>query len=789
LIFLSFVFGLAVQPAQLAQAQEETPQTTVLAWQRTPVTQSKVFAQMGDRHMRLDSQGRGHLAYGGDHLYYAYYDGAVWQLETVDNGDGVGLYASLALDSANQPHISYYDAASGALKYARKVGGTWEKFVLDAPTMAAAFELADDAMPAAERLPALPVDVQPLDTSGESVDLAITMKGRGLFTSIAIDPYNEPHIAYYDADNGDLKYAHKVYSGWQITTIDSANDTGQYASIAVGKDANNKLFTHFSYYDATAKDLRYAKWSAESASIIQQTSVDGTADDDIGKYSSIALTNEGDPQPRISYYAAIGTTKSYLKYAAYKGSSWVKENVTADNQFNGKYASLALDNNNAPHIAYLNASSNRLKLAIPDSNGWSNTEIATVDGNGMVFTSIDVDTNVANAHSDARVSFYHSDNGAMQFATQVSSESWIVASVDSSAADLGAFNALAFDSAGNPHISFFDDTHDDLLYVYWNGSAWVGPGAVDVTGSTGIYNDIAIGADGKVHIAYYSVSTTCLRYATWVSDHWMAENVEVANSNGICPSVGKFASIAVDPQNRPHIAYYDDANGALKWAYKDAGLWKIQTVDNGEDSGKDKVGLYTSIAVDASGQPHISYYDETNNRLAYAGWQNASAKFRLERQVDTRGGLYSQLALDAQGRPHIVYLDDYNEDVPKYAYKADNASTIWGFEIIDPKTNLLTNPRPPLVPFSIAIDAANTVHVSYYNPHSGDLQYARRANGPWTLSIVDNQGNVGQYASIGVNPAGILGISYYDATNGDLKYAKGQFFNLPYNIFLPVIRR
>ncbi|MFO0795347.1 MAG: hypothetical protein U0586_14950 [Candidatus Brocadiaceae bacterium] len=71
-------------------------------------------------YIAVDASNRPHIAYGGDHLYYAYHDGSKWNYPTVDASLLVGDYASIALDTSGKAHISYHDAANGALKYARK---------------------------------------------------------------------------------------------------------------------------------------------------------------------------------------------------------------------------------------------------------------------------------------------------------------------------------------------------------------------------------------------------------------------------------------------------------------------------------------------------------------------------------------------------------------------------------------------------------------------------------------------------------------------------------------------
>lgn len=60
------------------------------AWAIQCVDCPKHFNSMGNRSLRMDSASRPHVAYGGDRLYYACYDGASWQIETVDDTPDVG---------------------------------------------------------------------------------------------------------------------------------------------------------------------------------------------------------------------------------------------------------------------------------------------------------------------------------------------------------------------------------------------------------------------------------------------------------------------------------------------------------------------------------------------------------------------------------------------------------------------------------------------------------------------------------------------------------------------------
>ncbi|HEX7877952.1 MAG TPA: hypothetical protein VF720_01005, partial [Candidatus Eisenbacteria bacterium] len=78
--------------------------------------------------------------------------------------------------------------------------------------------------------------------------------------------------------------------------------------------------------------------------------------------------------------------------------------------------------------------------------------------------------------------------------------------------------------------------------------------------------------------------------------------------------VGQYSSIVLDALGEPHVSYYDESNGNLKYAWKSGATWSSETADPSADI----VGLFTSIALDAQGVPHVSYYDATNGDLWYA---------------------------------------------------------------------------------------------------------------------------------------------------------------------------
>ncbi|MFB3888040.1 MAG: 6-bladed beta-propeller [Candidatus Bathyarchaeia archaeon] len=176
--------------------------------------------------------------------------------------------------------------------------------------------------------------------------------------------------------------------------------------------------------------------------------------------------------------------------------------------------------------------------------------------------------------------------------------SWGNRPVDS-AANVGQWSSLALDSAGRPHISYYDNSTFDLKYARWNGSAWAVE-TVDSDGDVGRYSSIALDSAGNPRIAYNNVSNGDLKYAKDINPNpnitsWVTEVVDNAGNLGYGPS------LALDSAGNPRIAYNDLSQ------YSYISQWGTLGAGNGEFNNT------AGIAVDNAGYVYVS--DRSNNRV------------------------------------------------------------------------------------------------------------------------------------------------------------------------------
>jgi hypothetical protein len=156
-------------------------------------------------------------------------NGAVSPFRVIDASPGAGARVSLALKN-NMPFVAYYNFTSQQMKFAQLVAGSWHTTVVD--TGGTVFP-----------------------DGGQNLSLAFDASGNAV-------------ISYYDASNGDLKFARQNGKGFDVETIDSAGNVGAISSIALNPTTGR---IEIAYFDAANGRLKLAAEGATAGAFTTTT--------------------------------------------------------------------------------------------------------------------------------------------------------------------------------------------------------------------------------------------------------------------------------------------------------------------------------------------------------------------------------------------------------------------------------------------------------------------------------------------------------------------------------------
>jgi MYXO-CTERM domain-containing protein len=285
-------------------------------------------------------------------------------------------------------------------------------------------------------------------------------------------------------------------------------------------------------------------------------------------------------------------------------------------------------------------------------------------------------------------------------------------------------------------------------------------------------------------------------------------------------NIGMHSDMALAPDGSAWVSAYNKTHGDLvitrvtqagriddkAWEFIDGVppgpvILPQSKVRGGVRAAGDDVGLYTSVAADATGVPLVAYYDATNGALKFAGkyagaWVVHTVDAGAPIQPEIGGeeaGRYAALVLTGtDGRPGIAYLAIVAEGVHQRSElrfaqaKVPNPQTTTDWTV----TVLESQPVPPLgegeeppadLPEATALFitagrlASGAPVVAWYDRIGGDLKLARgnaQSGAFETPVILDGDGghDVGWYPSLAIAADDVIHVTYLDAEHDNLLY-------------------
>jgi hypothetical protein len=314
---------------------------------------------------------------------------------------------------------------------------------------------------------------------------------------------------------------------------------------------------------------------------------------------------------------------------------------------------------------------------------------------------------------------------------------------------------------GDAAISYYceDDSNGSPPEMYTLRFAWAtGTTWQHTTVDYGAGSDTSMGrgGNGLYRIAYESWNG--LGFATGVDTTWNVSLVPTPAN-----AAPAHISMVLDSADRPHIAYYDYANGsdhALRYTYWDGSQWRTSA-----NEGLVALGAWTPtigfsntfLALDGAGTPHLAYAMPQDNINAWGPIQYATLVGNTW-QMENLGvsGVDPTMAIGGDGVARMVF--NGNGGIT-YAYKSGG---VWHYETIVSAASGDS--------LSMALSATDQPYVSFGMGANEDMYLANRSSGgQWTATRIDGDGTsdphviLGRYGtSVTVDSNAMPHVSYLD---------------------------
>lgn len=335
---------------------------------------------------------------------------------------------------------------------------------------------------------------------------------------LAVDPFLNSHIAYYDEyssggnPSGDLVLASQSSGAWSTQTIDSTGDSGWNPSIAA--DGSGNLYISYYYASYGSYSKRHLKFASNCSGSWVTDTVDGlgTGAHAVGEYSALAVDSSN--IVHILYYDDTDGSLRYAKStSACSGAmSWTTE--TVDDQVSatvGKVVSMVMAEDGTLHFSYLDSTNSDLKYGYGSSGAWNTY---TLDSHGSTGSSSSI---ALDENGKVHISYYNQTDSALQYITNDVPAltysglgvrmGWGRTTVDNSG-NTGVGTSIDFSIMDEPFITYYDMSNSNLMVAFKDDLGWhtdVLDGEYD---STGLWPSLEADSLGKFHVSYATTDLT-----------------------------------------------------------------------------------------------------------------------------------------------------------------------------------------------------------------------------------------------------------------------------------------
>lgn len=577
--------------------------------------------------------------------------------------------------------------------------------------------------------------------------------------SLRLDASGNPVMSYEDNVNNDLKVLHcgnpTCTLGNKLATPDSTGRVGFFSSLALNASGNPVV----AYLDASLGGLKVLVCDDPACTTgnIQVLAASPGA-------NPLQLDASGNPV--IAYFASVPPA---LKVLHCGNPTCTAGNTTAvpdATPFAGQHASLQLDASGNPVVLYEDGNGTLKLLHCGNPTCTASNTVAIASASTSILSSalaLDTSGNPVVAWATGSAS---KDIKVLRCASPSCLPNTI--SAPDTAYNVGQYTSLALNTSGNPVVSYYNATARGLrLLLCGNHSCSIGRQIVapDPAPDVGRYSSLRLDASGLPVVAYFDDANAALKVLHCGTADCAARNTIET------PDVvsGENVSLELDTSGRPVVAYQDRSTGTLKVlrcgnpacsAGAGNSIVKPYTAAS--------VGWNTSLVLDAADNPVISSFDAANADLKILRCGNPTCTTGNTFATPDSGGYvgsFTSLALSASGNPVVSY---FGFGVGLKILTCGDPTCSTGNTITTPESSPSTGTHT-----SLALDVSGHPVVSYFDDANGDLKILTCGNATCTINnstaTVDIGGRVGKYTSLRLDAYGTPAVSYYDETNGDLK--------------------